>query len=294
MIAVLIAGASSRLARATRRHFAALDGFEVTGLVRRPEPAFAGEKLIEIADHFGPPTSLLAMDCVVNFAGIGGDAPRAALAAANVEGPLRLARAAKMAGARQFVTISSSHVYGRAREIGAATPEAPVSLYGESKRTADAALLALQDSDFTVTVLRLPMVYGPGLGESLRGLARLMARTGFLPSPSRPVRRSLLHADNFAHALAFAIRRRLGGVLRLADTEPLSFDVLAELVSRQAGRSVRLARWPSPVLRPLLALKPALHDRLYADCVFRQEDCLVPATPYPVALRAGLKEFLAA
>jgi UDP-glucose 4-epimerase len=290
---VLMVGAGSRLARVTRRHFSSLKRFTVSGLVRRPEPVFPREALHLVHDYFAPHPALLQTAHVVNFAGISGNAPHATLKAANVDGPLRLARAARDAGARQFITISTSHVYGRARLIRADTPENPVSSYGRSKKQADDALLTLAHPSFIVTILRIPMVYGPELGESLMSLARLSGRMGFLPSPPVPVRRSLLHAENFAHALGQVIDRNLGGVVRLADPEPLSFALLAEMAAHRCGRQVRLVRWLNPFLRPLLALKPALHDRLYADCIFQQEDCLKPDPPYPIVLHDGLSEFLA-
>jgi UDP-glucose 4-epimerase len=228
----------------------------------------------------------------VNFAGIPRNAPRDVLRAVNVDGPARLARAARAAGASQFVTISSAKIYGRAREIAISTPEDPRSAYGKSKRDCDAALLTLQSSAFAVASLRIPIAYGPGIGESLHALARLSLRLGWIPSPSRLVRRSVVHAENLALAIATVLDRRCSGIVLAADAEPLTFDVFAEILSQSAKRNIRLVRGLNPLLRPALSIVPSLYDRIYADCVFRKEDCLTPNEPYPISLRNGLRDFL--
>jgi nucleoside-diphosphate-sugar epimerase len=83
--------------------------------------------------------------------------------AVNVGGARACVRAARRAGARRFVHVSSCGVYGilRGRErVDEASPTPVTGLaYNDSKREAEAAVAA-EAGDLTVTVLRLAGCYG--------------------------------------------------------------------------------------------------------------------------------------
>lgn len=76
---------------------------------------------------------------------------------------IELAGKAKNAGVKQFVFLSTVSVYGM--DEGVITQETvpnPVTHYGQSKLQAEEGILPFQTENFTVSILRPPMVYGDG------------------------------------------------------------------------------------------------------------------------------------
>lgn len=81
----------------------------------------------------------------------------------NTEATTRLASEAKRRGVRQFIFTSTCSNYGVSSPdvlADESTPLHPLSLYAESKVAAEQSLLALSDSSFGITVLRLATLFG--------------------------------------------------------------------------------------------------------------------------------------
>ncbi|WP_077959795.1 NAD-dependent epimerase/dehydratase family protein [Ensifer adhaerens] len=81
---------------------------------------------------------------------------------ANIDGSCRLFEAARTAGVKRCVFLSSRAVYGSrlAGTIDETTLAEPDTLYGEVKRAAENHLRALATDDFCATSLRVTGVYG--------------------------------------------------------------------------------------------------------------------------------------
>jgi len=290
---ILVVGGGSRAATAFRRYAATKPDLALTTLMRRPDQVMGREAIVQTTDYYEPPDDLLrAADVMINFTGITSGRNEELLRRVNVDGPLVLATHAKRNGIRQFVQLSSFHVYGYAEEISRSTIEMPITPYGRSKLAADRALLAMQSEEFTVTVFRLPILYGRYTGDNLRKLAALIARVGVFPVGPRRSIRSVLHVDNLAILLDEIVRSRSGGVRFGADPEPFTIHLLAEVIADRTGRKPRLAPLPDAAFLPLRLLSRGLYSRICRSNFVKQIDCVVPAGPFPVALRDGLKDIL--
>lgn len=171
---LLIVGGNSNAAKAFRRRISAGGHFRLRTLVRNEVDILPGENIVLVQDYFTPvPGSLEHIDVVINFARVV-NATEEELYHANASGPTRLATAARAAGVRHFLHISSVSVYGGAEDIAASTPPAPTSLYGKSMPAGDQALAELSSPIFGVTSLRVPILYNVSSRSKLHKLAKAL------------------------------------------------------------------------------------------------------------------------
>lgn len=191
----------------------------------------------------------------------------------NVGGTLRCAEAARAAGARRFVFVSSIKAIA---EVGAGRPlresdePAPVDPYGISKLEAERALIDYgRESGLEVVIVRPPLVYGPGVRANFLQLMSAIAKGVPLPLGSIAARRSLIFVDNLADALVHCTTdpRAAGETFHVTDGRDLSVSELARALATQLHAPARLM--PVPVgllsLAGRLTGRSAQVDRLIGE-----------------------------
>lgn len=160
-------------------------GYEVRALTRGWKPP--EDEVVWVDGALDRPDSLAKLvsgsDAVIHIAGLI-NADRAAFEAVNVGGTAAMIDAARTAGVRRFVHISSL----AAREPG-------LSAYGWSKEKSE-KLVAASGLDWTI--IRPPAVYGPGDRETLELFK--MARRGLVALPPRGTF-SLIHVEDLARLI---------------------------------------------------------------------------------------------
>jgi len=172
----------------------------------------------------------------------------------NVEATRALAQAAVAAGVRRFVFVSSIKVYGgRATDVplSLADPPAPTDAYGRSKLQAENLLRELEAArGLEVTIIRPPLVYGPGVRANFLRLMSLVERGVPLPLGLVDNRRSLIAVQNLADLVVTAMKHpaAAGRTWLASDGDDLSTPDLVRRMGIALARGVRL--WPVPV--PLL------------------------------------------
>ena len=182
--------------------------------------------------------------------------PLAEFRAANVAGTLRLAEQAAGAGIRHLVFMSSIKANGEETFGTPFGPEtaAPADPYGISKHEAERGLAAIAArTGLAVTVLRPPLVYGPGVKGNFRALMRLIDRGIPLPLACVANRRALIGLGN----LVDAVRASLDAppppaslrTFTLCDAETVSTAQLIRELAAALGRPARLLPVPVGLLR---------------------------------------------
>jgi len=181
----------------------------------------------------------------------------------NARYPVNLAKKAKEAGVKQFIFISTIAVYGEGKkEINEETVCSPITPYGKSKLAAERELIELGDQNFTVSIVRPPMVYGKNAPGNIASLISLVQRVPVLPFGGIDNERSFVSIDNLTYLIDKIIERKKNGIFLAADDEPLSTTRLIELIAKYQHKKVWLLR--IPYFESLLKrLKPSLHKRLY-------------------------------
>jgi len=136
--------------------------------------------------------------------------------AANVEGTSRVLAAARAAGAKRFVHISTEAVLWHGQHMRGVDESAPYPastpyLYSETKAEAERRVLAAADADFVTLALRPRFVWGPG-DRTLAPEIAEMARSGaFVWLDGGRARTSTTHIANLVHAVRIALERGRGG-----------------------------------------------------------------------------------
>jgi nucleoside-diphosphate-sugar epimerase len=225
--------------------------------------------------------------------------PLEAFRAINVRATAALARAAAAQGVKRLVFVSSIKVNGEAtagRPFSEHEPARPVDPYGISKWEAERALWRVADeTGLEVTIVRPPLVYGPGVGGNFLRLLKLVQRGIPLPFGAIENRRSMIYNGNFAYALiACATHANAAGKTYLvSDGEDLSTAELMRRLARALGTSARLLPVPAGILRVGGALtgRAAEIDRMIGSLVIdgsriRSELCWRP----PYSTNDGLTE----
>ena len=197
--------------------------------------------------------------------------PEAAYRHANVDATARLARAAVRAGVPRFVLASTVKVGGEASVPGlpftSDAPPAPQGAYARSKRDAGQALVAVTaGSATTATILRLPLVSGPGVRANFLALFDAGARGRLLPLGAAHARRHLLYSANLVTAFeaVFDMPVAPAGIHHVADEPAVAVDELVRAIGVALGVPARLLAVPVPVLRLVgrLTGRSAVVDRL--------------------------------
>ncbi|MDG5973019.1 NAD-dependent epimerase/dehydratase family protein (plasmid) [Sphingomonas paucimobilis] len=257
---ILVIGGGSRIAALLADHL----GDRAACVTRRPT---GRDDDILVADYADvPPTCFAGRRCVVNCVGTSeGDA--ATLEQVNVTTPLAIARAARDAGVRHMIHISSFSVYGGARTIDRTTAERPTGDYGRSKLAADRALRDLATPDFDVTLLRLPLVYGGRTRGKLEQLIGLWSRLGILPVPAADVRRAMIGVDLSAQVVLQLIDAPETHVVLAADPSPFTYSGVVQV--RPGLRRLPLGQ---AVTRLVERLAPGIGSRLFADSALADRD----------------------
>ena len=181
--------------------------------------------------------------------------PLALFREANVEATLNLARQAAEAGVRRFIFVSSIKVNGERTEPGkpftADDPPNPQDPYGISKAEAEAALLALgQQTGLEITIIRPPLVYGPGVRGNFRSLMKWAASGTPSIFPLVKNKRSFLHVTNLCDLLITTLDHpnAANRVFLASDGRDLSTHELLTELTLAAGRRPRSIPVPLALL----------------------------------------------
>ena len=167
-----------------------------------------------------------------------------------------LATASGQTGVRRFILLSSVKAMGESTPPGESWNEdsscSPQDAYGRSKRDAEKVLIDIsRKTGMEVVILRLPLVYGPGIKANMARLFRVVRNGIPLPFARIHNARSLLYVGNLVDAVRVSLDHpsAAGQVFLVSDSEDVSTPALIRRMARALGRPARLIPIPPSLMR---------------------------------------------
>jgi nucleoside-diphosphate-sugar epimerase len=253
----LVTGASGFLGRHVCRSL--LDeGATVRGLFRGTDSALSGVERVRWSDLLDRPAirgAVTGVDAIVHLAArvhVMADtasSPLTEYRRTNVEGTRTLVEESVAAGVGRFVFLSSVKAVGEESERPwtEQTPPRPVDPYGVSKLEAEQVVRDLAAAGgMAASILRLPLVYGPGMKANMLRLFDAVDRGTPLPLGGIRNQRSVIFAGNVAAAVVRVLQSlaAAGETFFVRDAKDVSTPELVRAIARALGRPARLVPIP--------------------------------------------------
>ncbi len=178
---------------------------------------------------------------------------RAKYYAVNTDLAIDTAKKARSEGVKQFVFMSSIIIYGDSAPLGQRkvirrdTEPHPSNFYGDSKWQADKGVRELGDDNFTVTVLRPPMIYGKGSKGNYPVLSKMAGKLPVFPDIDNE--RSMLYIENLCEFLAQIMIRGDGGIFWPQNGEYVKTSDMVRMIGEVTGRGIRVSKLWNPAVK---------------------------------------------
>lgn len=229
-------------------------GTKVEEWLKRTPELFEVDAVDTMHDHWKK-ADFSQYDVVYNVAGI------AHVKAAKEDEPLyyavnrdmviEIAKAAKAAGVKQFIHMSSMIVYKEVKtlagkQIHRDTAPEPNGFYGDSKLQGESGIRALADGSFKVCIMRPPMIYGPGCKGNFPKLIWLAQKTPIFPAWHN--RRSMLYIDNLCEFVKQLIQHEVDGTVYPQNAEYSDTVEIVRHFAKTNGKRIWITRLLNPAI----------------------------------------------
>ena len=215
--------------------------------------------------------------------------------AVNVDAAVALGRAAAAAKV-PLIFVSSVRAVGEETQDGPLV-ETSTSVcnkgYGGLKAEAEAELRTIER--LAVTILRPPLVYGPGVRGNFLALMEAVDRGWPLPLASIRNRRSLVYLGNLVDAIVCCLEvpKAVGRTYFVCDGPPVSTPDLVSAIARSLGKPIRLLPFPPALVGMLPPLRRLTRSLEVDDSAIRRELGWRPPFTFEQGLRATAEWYLA-
>lgn len=154
---------------------------------------------------------------------------------------VNIAKAAKAAGVKQFILMSSMSVYGK--DIGIIkkqTIPSPKNAYGKSKLQADEVIKRMENDSFKFCCLRPPMVYGKGCKGNYQRLRKFALLSPLFPDYMNE--RSMVFIGNLCEFVKRSIDLELSGLFFPQNEKYVNTSKMVGAIAKVHGKKLTLTK----------------------------------------------------
>lgn len=202
-------------------------------------------------------------------------APREKYFEINTELTKKVAEVAKKNKVKHFVFYSTVAVYGTHGNLNEKlilTKESkvnPKTPYAQSKWEAEKILKNLESSNFKISILRPPMVYGKNCPGNMKKLEKLVKLFPILPFGNDENKRTLVHIDKLLEKTKNVIDKEIIGITIPKDDEDVSIKEILEYIFKEKNKRRILIKFPKFMRNILYKIIPEIIESLYGDLRFK-------------------------
>ena len=230
---VLITGANSYIGDSVRDY-----------LLSQPDKQY----IVDVIDTIGldpTPELFAAYDIVFNVAGIVHIKETAdnrhLYFDINRDLIVKIAKAAKAGGVKQFILLSTMSVYGiTTGHITKDTMPNPDSAYGQSKLEADLEIGLLSDESFRFVCIRPPMVYGKGCKGNYQKLREFALKSPVFPNYNN--KRSMIFIGNLCEFIKIIIDEQRFGLFFPQNEQYVSTSDMVRCIALENNKKIILTK----------------------------------------------------
>lgn len=194
-----------------------------------------------------------------------------------------LAIKAKNEGVKSFVFLSTMAVYGLIGKIGEdtiiskETEPNPTSNYGKSKLEAEELLKELQSSYFNISILRIPMIYGPNCPGNYSSLSKLSRIIPIFPKINN--KRSMIFVDHLSDIVTHIIERKLFGVFLVKNPEDVNTVEMISVIGNHHGNHIYRSTVLGFILR-IFGNRITIVRKMFGNIVFDDKSTNIASFKY--------------
>ena len=183
---------------------------------------------------------------------------------------IKIAKAAKAGGVKQFILLSSMSVYGlTVGHITKDTTVNPVNAYGKSKAEADEVIRKLEDDSFKFACLRPPMVYGKGCKGNYQSLRKFALKSPIFPNYYN--QRSMVFILNLCEFVKQIIDDNLSGLFFPQNSEYVISSQMVDCIAKQNHKKIKLTK----AFNWLIKIVPSnIVKKVFGSLTYEPEDII--------------------
>lgn len=161
-----------------------------------------------------------------------------------------VAKKAKEEALTQFILMSTMNVYGvNSGIITEKTVCNPKTAYGKSKLEAERLVNSLQDDNFSVAIIRPPMVYGPNTAGNYPLLSEFAKKTPIFPDFDN--KRSMIYIDNLNEFIRLIIDNEKYGIHTPQNSEYVNTSEMVRLIADVYKKNIYMTKIFNPIINRL-------------------------------------------
>lgn len=285
---ILITGGSGFVGAALVTYLARLEKYDVNYTFRNKSLELSSEvksyKIEDISDKTNWIDSLVGVDTVVHCAARvhimtdTSERPLEEFRKVNVLGTKKLLEQAIESGAQRFIYLSSIKVNGEKtsenKPFISGEDVGPEDDYAISKYEGEAEVTRLaEEAKIDFVILRLPLVYGPGVKANFKKLIKISKSSIPLPFKSLRGKRSMVSLNNLVDLIEVCIQKRghIGDTFLVSDDDDKTVPEIVQIIQKVYNRPTLLFSFPEHFLR-LLARIAGRENQLNRLTEFLQVD----------------------